>query len=195
MKRTLKLYLAGPITGCGYGDCTDWREYVQRELGKEYICLSPMRSKTYLKGVSDIAKSYEGADADGRKLCDMGQILSSNKGINRRDSWDCQSADVILMNLSDLPENKEVRAAIDLLRAQPGYLSGELDYAIDGLKKWLRRISIGSMFEAGMSWAYRVPLVAVLPKGNIHEHPMLDDIIHFRCDTLDQSIQILRSLR
>lgn len=28
------VYLAGPITGLDYNDCTDWREYAKKELEK-----------------------------------------------------------------------------------------------------------------------------------------------------------------
>lgn len=95
-RRKLTVYLAGPITGCDYAGATDWREKVAEELGDDFICLSPMRAKEYLANETDIAKSYDAEYAEGEGLC---SALSSAKGINARDAWDCRTADVVFVNL------------------------------------------------------------------------------------------------
>ena len=82
------IYLAGPIDGCTYEDCTDWREYAIRELKKEGITgLSPMRAKQFLKehplmvdGISD-------------------HVLVTDDAITTRDMWDVRRSNAILFNL------------------------------------------------------------------------------------------------
>ena len=194
MRRMLQVYLAGPITGCSYGNAVSWREWVKDELKEEFICLSPMRAKDYLVEVNDISKSYESDRHDA--LPRIGEILSCNKGINRRDSWDCRTADLVLMNLADLSENKEVRIAQRALRSLT--LSPELrrlGKLADDLEKCAKRVTIGTILELGMAWMHRKPVVCVMPNSNIHEHPMVEDMIDFRCPSLDIALEVLRALR
>jgi nucleoside 2-deoxyribosyltransferase len=98
------VYLAGPITGLTYADCTNWREYAKLELAKVGIRgLSPMRGKEYLEAIArDTAFT-----ADGDKYAVQGP-LSTNKGITTRDRWDTQRVDLVLANFAD---------------AKPGYVS------------------------------------------------------------------------
>jgi nucleoside 2-deoxyribosyltransferase len=81
-----KVYLAGAITGVGFGDATDWREAVKQLL---YDCdvFSPMRCKEYLKGEKIIRDNY--ADT----------VLSNKKGITTRDRNDVMRADLLFVNL------------------------------------------------------------------------------------------------
>ena len=81
------VYLAGPITGCSYEGCVDWREYAIKELAAVGITgLSPMRAKDYLKSESIVGDSYEDT------------VLSSSRGIITRDRWDTTRSDIILAN-------------------------------------------------------------------------------------------------
>ena len=89
--RTLTVYQAGPITGCSYQGCTDWRKRMVEQL-PEFTFLSPMRAKLYLSDCEEISKSYEGEN-------DLKTILSGKKGINARDHWDCYTCDIIFANL------------------------------------------------------------------------------------------------
>lgn len=87
-----KVYLAGPIAGLDYAGATDWRETAKESLNFCGItALSPMRAKQYLKDVASFA-----ADSNQYKTL---SVLSSNRGITTRDRFDCQSADVVLVNL------------------------------------------------------------------------------------------------
>lgn len=81
------IYLAGPITGTTYGECTDWRDYVTTELEPDIISFSPMRHKSYLSGETQIGDSYEHT------------VLSSQRGIFARDSYDCSRVDALFVNL------------------------------------------------------------------------------------------------
>lgn len=84
-----KVYLAGPITGLTYNECSDWRETAINRLAEYNIVgLSPTRYKEYLRRENTLdAMGYEGF------------VLSSAKGILTRDYWDCTRSDVVLVNL------------------------------------------------------------------------------------------------
>lgn len=86
------VYLAGPISGCSYGECTDWREGVTAELAKVGLAAySPMRAKNYLAHVQKLA-------ADCASYGSL-NVLSSNHGITTRDRFDTQRVDLVLVNL------------------------------------------------------------------------------------------------
>ena len=82
-----KVYLAGPITGQSYGECTDWRDYAYTYLKNCRVAgYSPMRGKAYLSKEDKVKDSY----AD--------HTMSSINGINVRDFNDCKTSAVILVN-------------------------------------------------------------------------------------------------
>jgi len=82
------VYLAGPITGLSYGECTDWRETVTNQLlDCGIIAFSPMRNKQFLSGETKIHHSYSG------------DVMSCQRGIYARDKWDVLRVDVVLFNL------------------------------------------------------------------------------------------------
>lgn len=86
MKYTV--YLAGQITGLTYEGATDWRDKVASQLDSDKIeTLSPMRGKSYL------------ADAGVLHAGEYTQVMSTGKGINRRDNFDCTRCDCLLVNL------------------------------------------------------------------------------------------------
>lgn len=96
------IYLAGPILGTSYGIATDWRNFVRQKLPAEYICLSPMRGKEYLKNEAVITKSLHG-----------GHPLSTPRGINTRDRNDVIRADLVLVNFIGA-ENISIGTCIEL---------------------------------------------------------------------------------
>lgn len=82
------VYLAGPITGLSFGSATDWREAARTYFDAHNInALSPLRGKSYLQQETNIKDSYEDLP------------LSSQRGIYARDKFDCERADVVLVNL------------------------------------------------------------------------------------------------
>lgn len=85
---TKLVYLAGPIDGCTYDGCTNWREYAIKELANDGIAgLSPMRAKEFLKGHPRLV---EGISQN---------VLVSDSGLTTRDMWDVRRSDAILFNL------------------------------------------------------------------------------------------------
>ncbi len=86
----MKIYLAGPITGCNFEECTDWREEFKTLMPESVQCLSPMRGKEFLKMRGEIHGSYP----------ELGPLASS-RGIMTRDFFDCTRSDLVLVNFYD----------------------------------------------------------------------------------------------
>ena len=84
------IYLAGPISGLSYKDCTQWREDFARAVEPSIQCYSPMRYKSYLSNEGVIKDQYDQITTTP---------LSTQKGIMTRDFFDCERADVIVANL------------------------------------------------------------------------------------------------
>jgi len=81
------IYLAGPITGCSYDGCTDWRERFEKELTNDKVqALSPMRGKTYLEGLDEIDPDYPG------------HVMSCQRGIMVRDHYDTKRCTILVVN-------------------------------------------------------------------------------------------------
>ncbi len=144
----MRIYLAGPISGCGYGECTDWRKTFTDLMPESVQCLSPMRGKEFLRSKSIIDGAYP----------ELGPLASS-RGIMIRDFFDCTRSDIVLVNLL-----------------------GSI------------RVSIGTCME--IAWAYqnRTPLVAIMEKGNIHEHPMTSEAIGFQVETLEDAAYVCQTI-
>ena len=80
------VYLAGPITGLSFDNCTEWRAAVAQKLAP-ITCFSPLRCKQYLQDEKCLKDSY------------LNHVLSRTKSINERDHFDCKSCDLIFVNL------------------------------------------------------------------------------------------------
>ena len=93
------VYLAGPITGCSYAQSRHgWRVSARKQLnplhdstGIRIDVASPLRNKGFLEGEIAIK-----GDADAYRHVANG--LAAPKGIVTRDRWDCQRADLVLVN-------------------------------------------------------------------------------------------------
>lgn len=80
------VYLGGPISGCSFDECVDWRLHAIEKLCKQGIRgLSPMRGKEYLRSEKIIDGSYD-------------TVLSCARGIYARDRFDALRCDVLLVN-------------------------------------------------------------------------------------------------
>lgn len=83
------LYLAGPIGGTSYHECTEWREEVSRMLPSHIQPISPMRGKEFLKAETCIdANTYTNP-------------LATPLGLTSRDRFDVFRCDAVLFNLLD----------------------------------------------------------------------------------------------
>ena len=80
------IYLSGPITGCTYKGCTDWRKKVAEELASDVVGVSPLRGKDYLAGMESMPHTHE-------------NVMSSARGIMARDRFDTMSCDALFANL------------------------------------------------------------------------------------------------
>lgn len=85
------VYLAGPISGLTFGECTDWRKHAVESLEIVGIkAWSPMRHKDYLANMGALPAVLP---------ANMKKVMSRPKGIISRDRFDCTRVDAILMNL------------------------------------------------------------------------------------------------
>jgi Nucleoside 2-deoxyribosyltransferase. len=90
------VYLAGPITGCSFNGCTDWRNDAIAQLAQSGIRgLSPMRGKEHLSHVKEFT-----SDGDKyRELYGVNHVMSTNRGIMTRDRFDATRCSALLVNL------------------------------------------------------------------------------------------------
>lgn len=86
----MKVYLAGPITGCSYKGAVTWREAASLTLSRHNItAFSPMRNKEYLSQEKEIAVSYSLPE----------HYMSQPKHLFNRDKNDVMTSDALLVNL------------------------------------------------------------------------------------------------
>lgn len=86
------VYMAGPISGLTFGECTDWRIHAKAELANAQInAVSPLRGKDFLAKFGKLSGTCDG----------YGEVspLSSPRGITTRDRFDATRCDVLLVNL------------------------------------------------------------------------------------------------
>lgn len=102
MKDKFIVYLAGPISGCTFDECVDWREQFNNMLPKEIIGMSPMRGKSYLNDKSIIHCSYPN------------HALSCSRGIITRDYNDCRRADMIVVNFLGTTEKVSIGTVMEI---------------------------------------------------------------------------------
>jgi len=81
------VYLAGPITGCTYDECTDWRKDFADSMPESIDSYSPMRFKKHLDTGTPIEDNYPQ------------HVMCSQRGIMARDYFDCTRANLVVVNL------------------------------------------------------------------------------------------------
>lgn len=54
------------------------------------------------------------------------------------------------------------------------------------------RVSVGTCIELGWADAARVPIVGVLPPNNPHAHPMVEELVGFKVETLVEGLALIR---
>ena len=86
---TSRIYLAGPITGLSSRDARfGWRGDVIEALENTDIeCLSPMRHKDHLRGVSELSA-----------MGDPSSVMSCPRGLTTRDRMDVLRSDMLFVN-------------------------------------------------------------------------------------------------
>lgn len=143
------VYLAGPIAGQTYAGATSWRDFASSSLNSEKIeCLSPMRGKDFLRNDEVLAPINANPP-----------VIATEKGINRRDFFDCTRADCLLVYF---PASEKA--------------------------------SIGTAMEIAWAFQAQIPVVRVMNKPNVHDHPMLNDCVTYTVDTLGEAIELIKFL-
>ena len=86
-----KIYLAGPITGCSWGESEDWRDRMKQafaDTAPHIKGYSPLREKGFVMNEPVIKDSY--ADT----------IFSNQKAIMSRDFFDVSTSDAVIANFT-----------------------------------------------------------------------------------------------
>jgi len=56
------------------------------------------------------------------------------------------------------------------------------------------KVSIGTVMEIGWAKVLNIPVICVMEEGNVHDHPMVNECIGYRCNTLDEGIELVQML-
>lgn len=57
-----------------------------------------------------------------------------------------------------------------------------------------KKISIGTVLEIAWADSARIPIVAVMEPGNLHEHAMINECIGFRVSSVLEGIEIIKAI-
>ena len=60
--------------------------------------------------------------------------------------------------------------------------------------KGAKAVSIGTVMEIAWAFTHKIPVIAVMEEGNIHEHMMISEAIGFRVDTLEEGLHMVHAL-
>jgi len=56
------------------------------------------------------------------------------------------------------------------------------------------RVSIGTVMEIAWAHAHRIPIICIMEEGNIHDHPMINEAIGFRVESVYDAIDVARAV-
>jgi nucleoside 2-deoxyribosyltransferase len=56
------------------------------------------------------------------------------------------------------------------------------------------RVSIGTAMEIAWADLHRIPIVAVIEPGNIHDHAMINEAVGFRVHSLEEALEIIKAV-
>jgi nucleoside 2-deoxyribosyltransferase len=162
------IYLAGPISGHYKKGAMSWREEAASWIsdlndgwGYDYIVRDPLRGKGFDKFRGKIKDAYDGAGP-----------LRTEQAIFYRDFNDVFTCDLVLANFTD--------TAVRKVTVGGSSVKGEIELA-----------SIGTVMELGWAWAYRKPVVLVLPKNNVHDHTFIKRTATVIVETLDEALELV----
>lgn len=105
----MRIYLAGPISGCDFEGCTDWREEFSGMVPNSIQCLSPMRGKEFLRMQETIEGAYP----------ELGPLATS-RGIITRDFYDCTRCDIVLVNFLEAGDRVSIGTCMEIAWAYMG---------------------------------------------------------------------------
>jgi nucleoside 2-deoxyribosyltransferase len=161
------IYVAGPINGLSYDAARERRLYVARALAPSGIeVISPMRWKYNLKGVERLGS---GGSYDDNPL-------TAAKGIVTRDRFDVRRCSMMLADL-ECPAHGECA-----------------ECKSNGCEYTYEVASGGTFTEFGWADAFGKPIVTVLKPGSVHDHPFVRALSGFIVPTLDEAIDIIKSV-
>jgi len=161
------IYLCGQITGASYSEARyGWREQVFKALDGRHQPIRKEGGQISRSGLHDV-----------RCLSPMRnkEHLSDDQALSPLGK-----ADSVL----SCPRGITTRDRWDLSRST--LVFANLDMG--------DRVSIGCSIELGWADILRIPVLAVMPEGNPHDHAMVRELVGWRVQTVEEGIEVARAL-
>jgi nucleoside 2-deoxyribosyltransferase len=153
------IYLAGPITGLTFGEATDWRKCFDAVFEQK---LNDTYDQPFGPPASDV------------------RILSPMR---------CKDYLAPLGKIDHVQPEAFALSTSRAIMTRDFYDCTRADLVVVNL--WgAETVSVGTVME--IAWAYqkRTPLIAIMEKtGNKHSHPMINEAIGFRVETIEEAVQ------
>jgi nucleoside 2-deoxyribosyltransferase len=105
----------------------------------------------------------------------------------------------ILSGETDLDKNPERYAALDVMCSNRGITTRDrfdatrCDVIFVNLLN-AAKVSIGTVLEIAWADAARIPIVAVMEPGNVHEHGMISELVGFVVPTVEEGLRVVKAI-
>lgn len=162
-----RVYVAGPIAGQTYEGATGWRDYVQSLLPGCEI-LTPMRGKEYLEQLPSMPLTSTELVSQGQ-----GRIVNPKLLLTTLQESISSERGIIKRDTWDVQQ-------CDLVLAN--FLPGDK----------VGKVSIGTACEVYLAGYLRTPVVSVLTRTGIHDHPFITGSSWVVVDTLEEGFHAAR---
>jgi nucleoside 2-deoxyribosyltransferase len=168
---TKTIYLAGPISGHFKSGAMSWRDQAAAFVFEHFNANTHEHEYKFV--VKDPLRG-KGLDKFRGKIKDAydGESpLRTPQGIFYRDFNDVFTCDLVFANFSDTATRRVPR---------PGHEAMDIQLA-----------SIGTVMELGWAYAFRKPVILVLPKNNVHDHTFVKRTAVVRVETLEEGLWLI----
>lgn len=93
----------------------------------------------------------------------------------------------------ELYEEKYGTVAAPVLTTRDKWMATQSDVVLANFLD-STKVSIGTCIEIGWASQAGVPIVAIVPVGNVHNHAMIDELVTMKVETLEEAKNVLRAL-
>ena len=163
-----RVYVAGPIAGQSYEGATAWRDYAQERL-PECEILTPMRGKEYLAQLPAMPLT------SAELVSTAEHTVAKSMGIKMSALEEEISSERAIHGR----DTWDVRR-VDLVFAN--FLPGDK----------VGRVSIGTACEVYLAKFLHIPVVEILVRGGIHDHPFITGSAWVVVETVEEGFHAAR---
>lgn len=170
MTKQFKVYLAGAISGLKYGEADDWRKYATNELAK-----GPFREAVLGRHSEEI----------------LYPAYYEHSGIH---AYSPMRNNGFLVPMEGMPDTTASLSKIEAILTRDHWDCKTADLILVNLLEAREKVSIGTVMEIAWAHAYRIPVVLVMDKNNVHNHGLLIQTVGWVKETLDEGIQTAKAI-